>query len=329
MVSSEHLFEKYLFENLGVSARLNHWEKERLLPRFLQDLYRAYFCHLLEHPCLVLAARSDEEISPAKLDKHVRKAGEFEPDADVIYLHSSISSFNRKRLIERKIPFVVPGNQMYLPFLGVDLREFFRKRPLEKPTQFKPSTQAVFLTALYSSPGERISLSLLAKRLQYSRMAMSRAFDEIEAAGLEIVFSKGRHRVLHVPENREHLFAEALLYLVSPVRKRLKIFGSISMSGLVPSGESALSMLGMLSEPAHPVYAASPKTWKHKEQTEDIASISIHDGASMEIEIWKYPPELFAVNNIADPLSLYLSLRHVQDDRVEIALEHLLKESVW
>ncbi len=329
MVGSEQLFEKYLYENLGVSASLKHWGKERLLPGFLHDLYRVYFCHLLEHPCLVLAAQSEEEISPAQLDKHVRKAGEFEPDADVIYLHSSISTFNRRRLIDRKIPFVVPGKQMYLPFLGVDFREFLRKRALEKPTRFKPSTQAVFLTALYSRPGEEITSSMLSEKLKYSLMTMSRALDEIEAAGLETVFSRGRYRVLCVPENKEHLFAEGLSYLTSPVKKRLKISGRISLTGLLPAGETALCTYGMLAEPVYPVYAASPETWKLKERTENIEFLSVHEGDSMEIEIWKYPPELFARKDIVDPLSLYLSLKHVQDERVEIALDYLLKESVW
>jgi hypothetical protein len=39
---------------------------------------------------------------------------------------------------------VVPGNQMYLPMVGVDFRERFR-RPIEAPTQFSPATQATVL----------------------------------------------------------------------------------------------------------------------------------------------------------------------------------------
>lgn len=329
MDSTSHLFERYLFENLGIPALLSPWEKERLLPRFFQDLYRVYICQLLGHPSLVLAKQSDEEISPAKLEKHVRKVREFEPDANVVYLHTLISTFNRKRLIERKIAFVVPGKQMYLPFLGVDLREFLRKRQMEKPTRFKPSTQAVFLAVLYSRPGDVITSSMLAEKLKYSRMTMSRALDEIEAVGLVTVFSKGRNRVLRVPESREHLLTEGLLYLISPVKKRLKISGGISLTGLVPSGETALCTYAMLSESVHPVYAVSPETWKNKEQTENPEFLSVHEGDSMEIEVWKYSPDLFARKNAVDPLSLYLSLKHVQDERVEIALDYLLKESLW
>ncbi len=30
--------------------------------------------------------------------------------------------------IAQKVPFIVPGNQLYLPDLGLDLREYFRQR---------------------------------------------------------------------------------------------------------------------------------------------------------------------------------------------------------
>ncbi|GEM_PF-3944963 len=41
----------------------------------------------------------------------------------------------------------------------------------------------------------------------------------------------------------------------------------------------------------------------------------------MEIEIWKYDPELFAREGVVDPLSLYMSLKDTKDERVEMALE--------
>ena len=40
----------------------------------------------------------------------------------VLYATEALASFERERLIEQKVPFVVPGNQLYLPHLGVDLR---------------------------------------------------------------------------------------------------------------------------------------------------------------------------------------------------------------
>ena len=41
----------------------------------------------------------------------------------------------------------------------------------------------------------------------------------------------------------------------------------------------------------------------------------------MEIEIWKYDPELFAREGVVGPLSPYLSLKDTKDERVEMVLE--------
>ena len=218
---------------------------------------------------------------------------------------------------------------MYLPFVGVDLREYLRKLQTEKPDRFKPSTQAAFLAALYASSEKGLTPSQLAVELKYSPMTMSRAFDEIQRADLGAITTEGRERVLRFLENREVLFKQAQPLLISPVRKKLNISGNISLAGLVLAGESALSKNSMLSEPVHAVYAASSKTWKQKERTEDIMSVSMHDAGSIEIEIWKYPPELFAREQVADPLSLYLSMRDIHDERVEIALKNLLEEFKW
>lgn len=51
-------------------------------------------------------------------------------------------------------------------------------------------------------------------------------------------------------------------------------------------------------------------------------------GNSCTSPFWRYSPNLFAKDGAVDPLSLYLSLDEKHDDRVGIAMEHLL-ENVW
>ena len=50
----------------------------------------------------------------------------------------------------------------------------------------------------------------------------------------------------------------------------------------------------------------------------------------MEIEIWKYDPELLARKGVVDPLSLYMSMKNTKDERVEMmALDTLLEKFQW
>lgn len=42
----------------------------------------------------------------------------------------------------------------------------------------------------------------------------------------------------------------------------------------------------------------------------------------VDVEVWDYPPSLFARAEVVDQLSLYLSLKPRADERVQAALEH-------
>jgi len=46
---------------------------------------------------------------------------------------------------------------------------------------------------------------------------------------------------------------------------------------------------------------------------------------TLEIEVWSYAPILFAKDKLVDRLSLYLSLKESKDERVEAALEEMMK----
>ena len=328
MLDFPQKFENYLSENLGISLHLKPWDKEKGLPYFLRDLYRLYECELLSQPWLVMAARDKEEVTPATIRKHIsqlQKKWEYE----VLYLSPTISTYNRKRLIEYKISFVVPGNQMYLPALGVDLREYIRNLRTSKKKKFSPSTQVVLLAMLYDWPRDGVTPSQLAERLGYTSMTMTRAFDEIEAAGLAEVCMEWRERVLRFDGTRKSLWEKSIKQLRTPVSKRFKIQGIRSYESFPLAGESALARFSMLAEPACPIVAVSTERWKAMLMTEAVTVIPMLEPGATEIEVWKYQPELFARGRRVDPLSLYLSHRDSKDERVEKALDELMEEFPW
>ena len=73
-------------------------------------------------------------------------------------------TYQRKRLIDHRVPFIVPGNQLYLPSFGMDLREFYRKLH-ETPETFSPAAQVVLLYLLLRAPTGPHTPNELAKRL--------------------------------------------------------------------------------------------------------------------------------------------------------------------
>ena len=328
MINLPKEFENYVYEDLGIQVVTRKWFEEKRLPLFLRDLYSFFECEILGISYLLVTPKSGEEQTPASVRKHLNLLLE-KWDREIIYLHPSISTYNRKRLIEQKVSFVVPGNQMYLPCLGIDFREYIKKQRLSKTSKFSPSTQAVVLYALHNKITSEVTPSSLAEELGYSPMTLTRAFDELETVGLAEVKMEGRERVLRFNLDRGLLWQKAQKYLRSPVKKRILVQAINNQWPKAMAGLTALSHYSMLAEPQIEVYALSTEQWKNLKLSGDFIEIRFPEAGSYEIEIWNYAPQLLAQRDIVDRLSLYLSLKNNKDERIESALDELLEGFEW
>lgn len=329
-------FERHLKENLDITATTKKWDGVDNLPFFLRDSYTFYAVSLLNTPCLLMVARDNNEQTPATIRKQMLQV-QAKWDGEVIYLCSSVSAYNRKRLIEQKVPFVVPGNQMYLPMLGIDLREHFRQIRTAAPGKLSPSTQTVILHALLHGPGKDYTPSRLAKLYPnldkskwYTVMTLTRAFDELESLGLAEVLIEGRERVLRFSEGKKALWERSREFMRSPVKKRtfIRPLGGNWGEGL-PAGLTALAHFTMLAPPSNPVYAVDVNGWKSMNLLYSIEELPTPEPQSYEIEIWNYSPLLFQEDYVVDRFSLYLSLQDSNDERVQSALEKMMEEVLW
>jgi hypothetical protein len=55
----------------------------------------------------------------------------------------------------------------------------------------------------------------------------------------------------------------------------------------------------------------------------------IKDKKLTELQIWDYDPREFSDKNYVDTLSLYASLKEDKDERIEQALEEVLRGEPW
>jgi hypothetical protein len=99
--------------------------------------------------------------------------------------------------------------------------------------------------------------------------------------------------------------------------------------------QSNISALAGYSDinPDRQMYYAIEKTIFYGLQKSDaLLNLNEYEGKYC-IEVWKYDPEKLAKEitkeNNVDPLSLYLSLKDSQDERIEMALEQIIKKYVW
>lgn len=322
-----HELQRYIHDALDVSVKPTPWNGADRLPHFLKEHYRFAQADLLGLHVLFVIDINPEEQSPATVRKHLDLL-QPKQHAHLIYVRAQVTAYNRKRLIEQKVPFIVPGNQMYLPMLAIDFREHFRRLREEIPT-FSPSTQVVVLYALLRDAGQVLIPTEMAPRLGYSAMTMTRAFDELETASLAGVTVRGRERCLRFNGGRKEIWEKAQPFLRSPVNKRLVIRRPEGMGDGIHAGLTALAHYSMLAPPAHATYALSREDWQALRKRRKIIEVPAQDPDAREIEVWWYPPALFAEQDMVDPLSLYLSLKNDHDERTETALEEMMEKFKW
>lgn len=319
--------ERYLDDSLGIRVAVVPWETEGRMPLFIQDRYRFFWAEVLNLRCLFMADAHEEEDSPATIRKHVEQVRE-KWNGPIVYVRDRVTAYNRKRLIEHKVPFIIPGTQMYLPMLGIDLREHFRKLRQDK-RELGPAAQAVLIHALRRAP-EPLGPTALARALGYSIMAMSRALDELEAAELGRTVAHGRTRRLCLAGPKREVWEKAQPWLRNPVVKRHAL--GLPPGAKLPgprTGLDALAHFSMLAEPGHIAVALGRENWKVLQQADRVEPAMMDEPGTMAVEIWSYAPTLFADEGWVDRLSLYLSLRGTQDERIQAALDQMIKEVLW
>lgn len=324
--------QKYFRDVLGVSLTLRPWIKSTELPFLLRQSYDFLETEMDNVSMLMAIDKADEPPSPVTILKHIREI-ERRSQREVVYVRDQLASFQRKRLIEKKIPFVVPGNQMYLPALAIDLREHFRQLRQASP-KFSPATQVAVLQLLMRPSRELLTPQKLAQQLGYTKMTMSRSFNELESSGLVQIEHRGRERCLTVPENRRLLWTNAQTFLQTPVKATHHVMRfdmaleQHEMSGTI-AGLSALAHYTMLAAPSVPVVAMTTNQWKQLTKTRKPSPVSATDSDAISVEVWTYDPEFFAMDRIVDRLSLYLSLKDAGDERVEMAVDELMEKMPW
>lgn len=323
--------DRYLKETLGtVASEVQPCANAALLPYYLQEAF-AYGQMTLAKQPIVLVMKKPAVQQPLR-DVRLQMTRIAEAlGLPVVYCLPTLASYERRNLIEQKVPFIVPGNQMYLPELGIDLREHFRQSSPQPRERFSPSTQALLIRHLINSqaqvewfPAADVSA------LGYTPMTTSRAIRELVQAGLAEPMTAGRSKGLRMAQTRQAIWQKSLPLLRSPVKRSLWVRGLplLASSDVRLAGLSGLSEQTMLAHPREPIVAMTAQQWQQAAE-QGVQEVPGPETGACQLEVWTYSPALKADTQTVDPLSLWLSLKDHSDDRVQMALSELLEQIQW
>ena len=318
--------QRYLEDTLHEPARVAALERTSSLPSFLSRMYSLLEGHIAGQPCIFLAT-IDNTATPSDIAKHVALVRPA-VDAIIVFVAPWLSAHNRSRLIGQGVPFVVPGKQLYIPDLAIDLRERFRTPKLRRAVGLSPAAQAVLFHRLLRLDKAATTPSLMATQLRYSAMSIGRAFDDLVGAGLAHSEKHGRQRRIRFETEGRQLFDASRDLLRSPVRTEKFLRHVHAAPPLKQAGESALAELTDLSRPPLKTFAVAASDWKVVAQTYALVETD-RDRASHIVETWSYDPAALSTAHTVDPLSLYAQFRDHRDERVSMAAERLVDGMPW
>jgi len=319
--------EQYLHETFGIASDW-HSAPHRGLPHYLADRFRLWHAELFGRPALIMAPRPTEAPGGEELARQVAQVRSRYETPLVILAFAHLSTPRRNALIAQRLAFLVPGAQLFVPELLLDLRERTPSPPRVAET-LSPTAQVVILGALLGLAREG-NAGDLAKRYGVAAMSMTRTFDELAAVQVADTPRVGRERVLRFRADDRALWDQAAPRLQSPVRKvrTVVIPWPDRFPGKV-AGESALSSYTDLASPRIPRRAVASADWNRLVRDHDLRETDRLDRQGAEVETWSYDPAALTSDRVVDPLSLHLALRGHPDERVAGAADDLLERMPW
>lgn len=331
MMNRERAVTSYIRQVTGENLPLSQIRPKALssLPLYLADTWTLKTMNFLGQELVFAFPKEDERKGLSRLIKDGTALGTYLHKHIVLVL-PHIQSYERRELIKKRVSFVTPGRQIFLPVLFNDFRESFSSFPEAPKESVSWIAQLILLRHLVKGDVEGRPQTEIARLLDYTAMAISKGIGELVSLKLGEKLTQGRSRTVNFKIPPEELWNRALSHLRSPVIRRYPVIKIHEKIVDFPwAGLSALTEKSALSY-ANPGVKASDNRQVKRLITDHIFEVCPHeDNVDQILEGWAYSPSLLSNNHTVDDLSLYLSLKDDRDERVQIALQTMMESRTW
>jgi hypothetical protein len=144
MIRKERALLDYVELITGVRPRLDGpLPNTSMVPLFLREHYESVEIEIFGRKVsLALEKTQPREFSTSE---YARNAATLKDrfGKDIVLVIPKLPSYVRNRLVREGAPFIVPGTQMFLPMLMIDLRERFSKAKTRLQEKLSPVSQLV------------------------------------------------------------------------------------------------------------------------------------------------------------------------------------------
>lgn len=245
----------------------------------------------------------------------------------IVFLLPACPAYERQRLIDKDVYFVVSEKYVHLPMLLANERV----RKTKQAKTLTPVAQYLLLYHLQIGSIEGMAARDIEDKIPYSYASITLGLTCLEDLGLcKKVAEASKRKVIHFDMKGMNLWEQAQPFFVNPVEERIYCDGLLSDDSFPECGINALAHYTRLNPDPERTIMMSVKQLRNFKSSEALVRPNEFDG-NIIIEAWKYPP-ITAIGVKAewvDKLSLAISLREDEDPRVEGEVERLINETEW
>ena len=318
----------YLADLTGERPELVKAPHEKL-PLYLRKRYGCYRARILGRDWVLAIETAHEDATPAATYATHAEVITGDLGKPTVLVLPGLQSRTRQKLIQLRVPFIVPERQTFLPLALMDLRERQNLQRRQATKLLTPAAQVVLLYHLERENLDGWPLRRIALATGYSPIMLSKVRVELEAAGLCHARKTGRAISLAFRFAGRELWDKALPWLATPLRTSHWARWDKPPAKALVAGMTALCRTTKITDDRVPTFCMAAPAVREAVERRTIRIVAEPDEATVKIEAWSYDPCTLTDRDIADPLSVYLTLREVPDERVQEQLESLLKRISW
>ena len=243
-----------------------------------------------------------------------------------VFLLASCPAYERQRLIDKNVFFVVSEKYAHLPMLVANER--VRRTKIAKT--LTPVAQYILLYHLQEESLEGMAARDMEGKLPYAYTSITLGITCLADLGLcEKVADGSKRKVMRFQKAGKELWERALPLLVNPVERKIYCDEFLSEASFPVCGINALAHYTRLNPDPEQIIMMSMERFRELKASGALVQPNEFDG-NVVVEAWKYPPvaKMGETPQWVDKLSLALSLRDDDDPRVEKEIE-LMIEKLW
>ncbi|OOG78197.1 hypothetical protein [Flavobacterium sp. A45] len=326
--------KEYIHQILGKDLEIKELSKEytNKLPFLFRNNFNFYVTHLHNHELILVKVNKEDAFNAAQLRQQVIAIQKV-LDKRIIIVTEDITAINRKRLIDQKISFIVPGKQMFLAELLIDIQDFNKEKAYQKEFLLLPSAQLILLYQILHREDNlsQYTFKELAEKFQYTQMGITKAIENLKRLAIvEVVGTKEKNIVFETDIPK--LWKSIEKHIINPVLKTVYVDEKPSIK-MYCSNATALEEYSDMNPSRLDYFAIEKNKFYELEKTTPLVNMNNESG-NYALEVWKYNPELITKGitkkNNVDPLSLYISLKDgFIDERTDMALDQIIEKYIW